>query len=43
MRFAPYSVDGRGEELGMALANRSAVLAQVKEFRLVRIYSAAMR
>ena len=35
VRFAPYTGEGKGEELGLALANRSAVLAQVKEFRLV--------
>ena len=33
VRFAPYTGEGRGEELGLALANRSAVLAQGKEFR----------
>ena len=33
VRFAPYTGEGVGEELGLGLANRSAVLAQHKEFR----------
>jgi len=34
IRFAPYSGTGQGEELCMAYANRSAVLAQTKQFKL---------
>merc|ERR1719158_1514662 len=34
IRFAPYSGSGRGEELCMAYANRSAVLVQTKQFKL---------
>merc|ERR1719167_1630518 len=34
VRFAPYSGAGQGEELCMAYANRSAVLAQTKQFKL---------
>ena len=35
IRFAPYTGEGVGEELGLGLANRSAVLAQCKDYRLV--------
>eukprot|EP00092_Neocalanus_flemingeri_P100883 GFUD01128895.1.p1 GENE.GFUD01128895.1~~GFUD01128895.1.p1 ORF type:complete len:670 (+),score=162.71 GFUD01128895.1:141-2150(+) len=34
VRFAPCTLEGKGEELSLALANRSAVLFQMKQFRL---------
>jgi len=34
VRFAPCTMEGKGEELGLALANRSAVLLQINQFRL---------
>jgi len=34
VRFAPFGEGGTGEDLSLAFANRSAVLAQLKLFRL---------
>merc|ERR1719186_2582599 len=34
VRFAPCTLEWKGEELGLALANRSAALFEIKQFRL---------